>query len=190
LLKFAKNLIYLIYLAKLFNNIPMKKVVGSFFCFAIFLAGCGSPINPVGDVSNLPGNNPVSEKAAEALGEQIAEEMMGGVDMEFAEEGSGEVVAWPENMPSDVPVFEYGIIDVSMVSPTGEGEDSVVVSLIEVEQGAYDKYEQDLESSGWTITTDPAWTDEHISAEKGSRTIDVDVDPMGENTAFLYYFGE
>ena len=184
------------------NNIPMKKFVVPFFTFALLLAGCGGGSGvitglPVGDsdvpgVSDVPVEKPVSdsasESAAEELGEQMAEEMMGGVDIEFAEEGSGEVAPWPAQMPSDVPVFEYGKIDATEASPAGEPGAFVALQFREVEEGGYAKYEQDLISAGWTIVTDSAWDDEHISAEKGeSRSIDVDVDPMGEGTAFLYY---
>lgn len=167
---------------KSFNNFSMKKIAVLFFVFTVFWTGCGNS-----SVSNLSEGNSLSESAAKEAGEQIAEEMLGGIDIEFAEEGSGEVVAWPDEMPSDVPVFEYGKIDATEASPTDAEGASVVVSFIEVEKGAYNEYEQDLENAGWTIVTDSSWTDEHISAEKDGRTIDVDVDPMGENTAFLYY---
>lgn len=176
----------------------MKKFVVPFFAFALFLVGCGGGSGVIPGVSDAPGvsdvptetsaSDSVSDNAAEELGEQMAEEMMGGVDIEFAEEGSSEVVPWPGAMPSDVPVFEYGRIDATQVSPADQEGVSVVVSFIEVEEGAYDKYEQDLEGAGWTIVTDEAWAGiEHVSAEKDGRTVDVDADPMGEGTAFLYY---
>jgi len=172
----------------------MKKFVVPFFTFALLLAGCGGGGGVIPGVSDVPVEKPVSdslnESAAEEMGEQMAEEMMGGVDIEFAEEGSGEVVPWPAQMPSDVPVFEYGKIDATEASPAGEAGAFVALQFREVEEGGYAKYEQDLISAGWTIVTDSAWTDEHISAGKGDRSIDVDVDPMGEGTAFLYYFEE
>lgn len=165
----------------------MKKFVVLFFACVLFLSGCGGG----GPVPGMPGasstGNPVSDSVAKEMGEQMAEEMLGGVDIEFAEEGSGESVAWPSDMPSDVPVFKYGKIDATMATPDDETGNSIVMQFREVEDGAYDKYEQDLIGAGWTIITDSAWEDEHITAEKGDRDIDVDVDPMGENTAFLYY---
>ncbi|MFA4891703.1 MAG: hypothetical protein WC604_05160 [Candidatus Gracilibacteria bacterium] len=177
----------------------MKKIVvavcSCFSCAAFLMTGCGGGGSPIPGLPGVPGessaNDSASDNAAEELGEQMAEEMMGGVDIEFAEEGSGEVVPWPEKMPSDVPVFGYGRIDATQVSPAGEEGISVVVSFIDVEDGAYDKYKQDLESAGWTIIDDLVWGDvgfEYITAEKGEgRTVDMDVDPMGEGTAFLYY---
>jgi len=153
----------------------------SFLVSGIVFSGCGLG----GEVGTLPGGNPVSNEIAKETGEKLAEEIMGGVDVEYSEEGSGDVVAWPKQMPSDVPVFKYGIIDATMANPEDAGG-GVIVSFREVEKGAYSKYEQDLKADGWTITTDSGWTDQHISAEKGDFTIEVDVDYLGENTAALY----
>jgi len=174
----------------------MKKAVVPFFACVILFAGCGggSPLGAVGapPVTESPVKDTVSDNIAKEMGEQMAEEMIGeGVDIEYAEEGSGEVVAWPSQMPSDVPEFVYGKIDATMAAPNDDGNNTIMLQLREVEEGAYDKYEQDLIGAGWVITTDTSvWTDGHITAEKEGRTIDVDVNPMGENTAFLYYFGE
>jgi len=161
----------------------MQKTIISLFVSGIVLSGCGVG---GGEVSTLPGGNPVSNEIAKETGEKLAEEMMGGnVDLEYAEEGSGDVVAWPEQMPSDVPVFKYAEIEASMVSPSESGG-AIVVGLKNVEKGAYDKYEQDLKAAGWEITTDPGWTIEHITAEKGNFTIDIDAEYLGNNTAAFY----
>jgi len=150
---------------------------------AVF-AGCGTSV--VGPGIGLNGT-PMSEEAAKELGEQMAEEILGGVDIEYAEEGTNETVSWPEQIPSDVPVFKYGKLDSSMAAPNESEEGSVAIQLREVPQDAYDKYEQDLEAAGWTITTDPEWTDTQLNAEKGTVTISIDKNPMGEGTAFFYY---
>lgn len=159
----------------------MKKPVGLFFVFMILVTGCGGG-------SGLPVSNPISEEIAKETGEKLAEEMLGGIDIEYSEEGSGDVVSWPKQMPADVPVFKYAVIDATMAAPSGDASDnSVVVSFRDVEEGAYEKYRQDLKGAGWEITTSSAYTDDHITAEKGAMTIDVDVDYMGENTAALYF---
>lgn len=161
----------------------MKKFLVLFS--VIFLTACGAS-TVVQNVPVTPSGDSLSDKAAKEIGENLAEEMLGGIDIEYAEEGSGETVAWPTKIPGDVPVFKYGKIDATLAAPGG-GEGDVAIQFREVEEGAYDKYEQDLKNAGWEIVTDSAWEDEHISATKGDVSIDVDVDPMGENTAFLYY---
>lgn len=164
----------------------MKKAAVSLFVFAIFLAGCSVGGSGV-PVAGVTGTNPVSEGIAKEAGKQLAKQMMGGTDVDFAEEGSGDVVAWPKKIPSDVPVFKYGLIDVTMASPSDEKGNSVVIQFREVAKDAYSKYRQDLQNAGWEIITDPNWTVEHISAKKNGVTIEMDADPVGENTAFLYY---
>lgn len=170
----------------------MKKVILSIFTVGIFLTGCdgggGNGIVP-GNVATPPNTESFSDKAAKEAGEKLAEEMLGGIDIEFSEEGSGDVVAWPKEIPSDVPVFKYAVIEATMAPPAEATESiSVGIQFREVEQGAYAKYEQDLKDAGWNITTDSSWTDGHVSAAKGTAEVDVDVNPVGENTAILYWF--
>jgi len=164
-----------------------KLVVSVSVLVAVVLTGCGF-LAPKSDVPGVTGGNSLSDKVGKELGEQMAEEMLGGIDVEFAEEGSGDVVAWPKQIPSDVPEFKYGKIDASMATPGGEADYSVMMQFREVEKEAYAKYEQDLVGAGWTITTDSDWSGQHISAEKDGAMVDIDKDPVGENTAFLYYF--
>lgn len=174
----------------------MKKII--FFIFVIstvgiFLTGCGK-----GGNESVPGNittpattltDSFSDKMAKEAGKQLAENMLGGVKIDFSEEGSGDVVPWPEEIPSDVPVFKYAVIDASIAPPAeAETSRSVAIQFREVEPGAYAKYEQDLKDAGWEITTDASWTDRHISATKGDSEVEVDVNPVGEKTAFLYWF--
>lgn len=160
----------------------MKKIVVSLFTIGVVLTGC---FQNSGNITS-PMTGSLSENAAKEAGKKLAENMMGGTKIDFAEEGSGDVVAWPKTMSSEVPVFKYGKIDATMAAPSGVSDGSLVVSFREVEKGAYEKYRQDLKTAGWEITTDPSWTVEHISAKKGNMTIDIDADYNGANTAALY----
>lgn len=160
----------------------MKKIIVSLFTIGVVLAGCSQNS---GNITS-PVTGSLSENAAKEAGKKLAENIMGGTKIDFAEEGSGDVVAWPKEMSSEVPVFKYAKIDATMSAPSGVSDGSIVVGFREVEKGAYDKYRQDLKNAGWEITTDSSWTVEHISAKKGNMTIDIDADYLGDNTAALY----
>ena len=163
----------------------MKKVIGALLMAGVIFAGCG--ISGVGP-SIAPSVNPLSDEAAKELGEKMAEDMLGGIDIEYAEEGTGEVIAWPKQIPSDVPVFKYGKLDASIANPNGEGsKDMAMIQISGISADGYAKYEQDLKAAGWTITTNSEYADSQMSAEKGTTTVSIDKNPMGDGTAFFYY---
>ena len=104
------------------------------------------------------------EKAAEKVAETIMEKAGGGkadVDIEdgkisvkgegFSMEAS-ETDEWPKDMPGSVPEFTYGKLTAvtDIKSPDHEGR-KIDVHFQEIESGAFEKYQKDLEKAGWRI---------------------------------------
>lgn len=102
-------------------------------------------------------------KVAEQTTESLIEGATGGkVDIDSegedfsieTEDGSYSMTGkdeWPEDMPSSVPKFTYGSIEISSKSSSGDSA-SWSVSFTDVKSGAYDSYTSELEKSGWSET--------------------------------------
>ncbi|MFA4891041.1 MAG: hypothetical protein WC604_01655 [Candidatus Gracilibacteria bacterium] len=142
--------------------------------FVMFLfAACGEsePVVPVSQPTT-------DESADEAIDEDSAIEIEVGQD-EVKSEG------WSSAIPSDVPVFKYGKIDASAGGQElGSG---FMVQITDAEEGAVDKYLDDLISAGFTIDTPISeGSSPREMATKGNLIVAVDRDPVGENTVWVW----
>ena len=114
----------------------LHTLLAVFVIAATVLTACGSAATaiPTAQVTSAPAVVPVAPATQ-------ASQSNGGST------GSN-TVQWPSQMPTDVPVFTYGTI-------TGSSNDilgSIQAAYENVTPDAFDKYQSDLKSAGWTIS--------------------------------------
>lgn len=106
----------------------------------------------------------VAETAAENAAEQVAEDIMGGGDVEIDDnsmtvtdaEGNemavGEGISVPDTWPSDVPLYDGG--ELSMVTVQADGSAYAMWTLSGDPAGAMDAYTALLEDAGYSMEQD------------------------------------
>lgn len=129
---------------------------------AFLVAGCGGGATGTGS----PASQPQSQSQS-----QSQSQLQSQVQKLLQNQGSGQSnPQWPSAMPSYVPVFTYGTIYGSSNNVNGAGAIQAVFD--NVDQGAFNKYQNDLKNAGWTITnalhSDKGF---EIDAERNGRSL-------------------
>lgn len=166
----------------------MKKIFICFVSTLTLFSGCGFFGNVTSRVTDQI--NPLSDFASEKAGDELAEKLIegdSGIDVEISSEGEAGV-AWPKNIPSEVPEFKYGKLEV-----TFDGSKTVdtgtLIQITNVEKDAFQKYAKDLRANGWevkdNVLKEYGIEGIRLEATKINLILTLDKDPMGENTAFL-----
>jgi hypothetical protein len=107
---------------------------------AFLVAGCGRSVTSTGSPVPQPQSQPQSQSQFQSQVQALLQK-----------QGSGQAnPQWPSAMPSYVPVFTYGTIYGSSNNVNGAG--AIQAVFVNVDQGAFNKYQQDLKNAGWTIT--------------------------------------
>ncbi len=117
------------------HNKSLYTLIAVLVIAAAFLSACSSA------ATGTPAAAVPSAPTTAASQTQASQNNNGGVT------GSG-TVQWPSAMPTDVPQFAYGTI-------TGASNDimgSIQATYKNVTADAFDKYQSDLKTAGWTIT--------------------------------------
>lgn len=160
------------------NKKSLVGVIAVLFVMFLFVA-CG------GSKSVVP---PVTDETVdESADDEVVDETIDDDNPPEIEVGQDEVKSggWSSAIPSDVPVFKYGKIDVSAGGQAlGSG---FMVQITDVEEGGVDEYLDDLISAGFTIDTPISeGSSPREMATKGNLTVAVDRDPVGANTAWVW----
>lgn len=166
----------------------MKKIFVCSVFVVILFSGCSFFGNVTSRVTDQV--NPLSDLASEKAGNELAEKLIegdSGIDVEINTEG-GDGVAWPKDISSDVPEFKYGKLEVTF-DGSKTGNTGTLIQITNVQKDAFEKYAGDLRAKGWEVTDNVlkeyGIEGVRLEATKGDLTLDLDKDPMGENTAFL-----
>lgn len=166
----------------------MKKIFICSIFAVILLSGCGFS----GGVTSRVAEKAISpyDVASEKVGNDLAEKLIegdSGIDVEINAEG-GAGVAWPKDISSEVPEFKYGKLEVTF-DGSKTGNTGTLIQITNVQKDAFEKYAGDLRAKGWevkdNVLKDYGVEGVRLEATKGDLTLDLDKDPMGENTAFL-----
>lgn len=107
-----------------------------------------------------------------------------GISYSADEEGQ----SWPDDIPGDFPEFKYGKI-ISNTKITDEDYTSWTLILDNIDDNATEKYKDDLESNGWTITmTQNVEEVERISASKGESDITLTLNTDDKTGGISLYY--
>ena len=157
---------------------------------ATALFGCGVKVNPFNQSANInPFSQSMSDKLAEEAGNDLAEKIIegdSGADVEIAAEGDS--VAWPKGVPSDVPEFKYGKIDITFddKNSTDAGA-GVMIQISNVEKGGFEKYLTDLKTAGFVVNEEFTIVGDMSNQvlEKDNIRVTFTSNPIGDNTAWI-----
>lgn len=159
---------------------------------ATALFGCGARVNPFDQSANLnPFSQGMSDKLAEQAGNDLAEKMIegdSGVDVEIAG-GAEDTVAWPKGVPSDVPEFKYGNLEVTFDDKDNSGSGfGIMIQSSDVEKGGYEKYVADLEAAGFVVDEEFTIAGDMSNQilQKGDIRVTVTNNPIGDNTLWIF----
>jgi len=149
------------------------------------------------------GKKGASEKLAEGMMEKTLESATGGdVDLDLGgggkdvtvttEEGTtvmSETSEWPTDMFTDVPKFTYGKVErVHRSRDTQNAELGMTIWIVELEDGAAEKYTEDLKGAGWqSQMTVASGEGGMLSAQKGDEGLTFSYN-TGDKTAGLNVF--
>ncbi len=114
------------------RNKSLYTLLAIFAIAAAFLSACGSAATPAGTVPSAPTATTIQAQASQNPGGAA---------------GSGSI-QWPSAMPTDVPQFTYGTITGASNNIMG----NVQAAYENVTADAFDKYQSDLKTAGWTIS--------------------------------------
>jgi hypothetical protein len=157
----------------------------------VALAGCG--------------RKAASEKLAEGMMEKTLEKATGGdVDLDLGGGGKdvtiktkdgtttmSETTEWPSDIFTEVPRFTYGKVErVSRTTDTQNGQKSMMVWIVELQEGGVEKYEKELEGAGWESQMSIAGGEGGmISAQKGNLGLTVSYNTQDHTAAFNVFSG-